>query len=148
MLKIGSEKIECLHRPCSRPEPRGKIESVRTHSEVIEHFDLFSLLKLLLLVRNWHCWSRKAFSRQMTPQRREKTTAVFQHRWQTWKVIRSIAAVRWRPRTPQKWRRSFAFFKSFLWHFNHKQRAEVIFRFSRPVLCKNQENGSGKQRSP
>ena len=30
----------------------GKIESVRTHSEVIEQFDSFSLLKLLLLVRN------------------------------------------------------------------------------------------------
>ena len=34
------------------PAPRGKIESVRTHSEVIEQFDSFSLLKLLLLVRN------------------------------------------------------------------------------------------------
>ena len=39
----------------------------------------FLLLKLLFLVRNWHCWSRKAFPRQMTPQSREKTakTAVF-----------------------------------------------------------------------
>ena len=37
------------------------------------------------------------------------------------------------------------FFESFLWHFNEKQRAEVIFRLSRPVSCKNQENGSGKQ---
>ena len=32
----------------------------------------FSLLKLLFLVRNWHCWSLKAFSRQMTPQSLEK----------------------------------------------------------------------------
>ena len=31
-----------------------------------------SLLKLMFLVRNWHCWSRKAFPRQMTPQSREK----------------------------------------------------------------------------
>ena len=54
------------------PAPRGKIKSVRTHSEVIEQFDSFSLLKLLFLVRNWHCWSRKAFPRQMTPQSREK----------------------------------------------------------------------------
>ena len=47
--------------------------------------------------------------------------------------------------TPRNWRYSFAFFESFLWHFNKKQRAEVIFRLSRPVSCKNQENGSGKQ---
>ena len=147
MPKIGSEKIDCLHRPCSRPAPRGKIKSVRTHSEVSEQFDSFSLLKLLFLVRNWHCWSRKAFTRQMTPQIREKTanTAVFRQRWQAWKVVRSIAAVRQRPRTPRNWRCSFAFFESFLWHFNKKQHAEVIFRLSRPVLCKNQENGSGKQ---
>ena len=147
MPKIESEKIDCLCRPCSRPAPRGKIESVRTHSEVIEQFDSFSLLKLLCLVRKWHCWSRKAFPRQMTAQSREKTakTAVFRHRWQAWKVVRSIAAVRQRPRTPRNRRCSFAFFETFLWHFNKKQRAEVIFRLSRPVSCKNQENGSGKR---
>ena len=50
----------------------GKIESERTHSEVIEQFDSFSLLKLLFLVRNWHCWSRKAFPRQMTPKADKK----------------------------------------------------------------------------
>ena len=74
MLKIESEKIDCLnlHRLCLRPAPRGKLESVHTHSEVIERFDSFSLLKLLFLVRNWHCWSPKAFPRQMTPQSREK----------------------------------------------------------------------------
>ena len=147
MPKIESEKIDCLHRPCSRPAPRGKIKSVRTHSEVSEQFDSFSLLKLLFLVRNWHCWSRRAFTRQMTPKSEKKTakTAVFRQRWQAWKVVRSIAAVRQRPRTPRNWRCSFAFFDSFLWHFNKKQYAEVIFRLSRPVLCKNQENGSGKQ---
>ena len=68
MPKIESEKIDCLHRPCSRSAPRGKIESVRMHSEVIEQFDSFSLLKLLFLVRNWHCCSRKALTRQMTPK--------------------------------------------------------------------------------
>ena len=147
MPKIESEKIDRLYRPCSRPAPQDKIEPVRTHSEVIEQFYSFSLLKLLFLVRNWHCWSRKAFPRQMTPQSQEKTvkTAVFQHRWQAWKVVRSIAAVRQRPRTPRNWRCSFAFFETFLWHFNKKQRAEVIFRLSRPVSCKNQENGSGKR---
>ena len=71
--------------------------------------------------------------------------AVFRHRWQAWKIVRSIAAVRQRPRTPRNWRCSFAFFEYFLWHFNKKRRAEVIFRLSRPVSCKNQENGSGKQ---
>ena len=33
----------------------------------------------------------------------------------------------------------------FLRHFNEKQRGEVIFRHSKPVSCKNQENGAGKQ---
>ena len=72
MPKIESEKIDSLHRPCSRPAPRGKIESVRTHSEVIEQFPSFRCSKFLFLVRNWHLWSRKAFARQITPQRREK----------------------------------------------------------------------------
>ena len=149
MPKNESEKIDCLHRPCSRPAPRGKIESVRTHSKVIEQFDSFSLLKLLFLVRNLHCWSRKAFPCQMTPQSREKTceTADFRHRWHAWKAVRSIRAVRRRPRTPRNWRCSFAFFESFLWHFNKKQRAEVVFILSRPVSSKKQKNGSGKQRS-
>ena len=57
----------------------------------------------------------------------------------------TVAAVRQRPRTPRNWRCSVAFFETFLWHFNKKQRAEVIFRLSRPVSCKNQENGSGKR---
>ena len=114
MPKIESEKIDCLHRPWSRPAPQGKIKSVRTHSEVIEQFDSFSLLKLLFLVRNWHCWSRKAFTRQMTPQIREETgkTTVFRQRWQAWKVVRSIAAVRQRPRTPTKLAVFFRFFSS------------------------------------
>ena len=30
MPNIESEKIDCLYPPCSRPAPRGKIESVRT----------------------------------------------------------------------------------------------------------------------
>ena len=72
MPKNESEKIDCLHRPCSRPVPWDKIESVRTHSEVIEQFDSFSLLKLLFLVRNWHCQSWKAFPRQMTPKAEKK----------------------------------------------------------------------------
>ena len=131
MPKIESEKIDCLHRPWSRPAPRGKIESVRTQSEVIGQFDSFSLLKLMFLVRHWHCWSWKAFPRQMTPQSREKNceNGRFRHRWQAWKVVRSIAAVRQRPRTPRNWRCSFAFFESFLRHFNEKERAEVIFSF-------------------
>ena len=53
----------------------------------------------------------RLFTRQMTPQIREKTakTAVFRQRWQAWKVVRSIAAVRQRPRTPRNWWCSFAF---------------------------------------
>ena len=87
-----------------------EIESVRAHSGVIEQFDSFSLLELLYLVRNWHCWSQKAFSRQM-PQSRERIaqTAVNRHCWRAWKVVRSVAAVRQHPRTPWDWRCSFAF---------------------------------------
>ena len=35
---------------------RGKIESARTPSESVQQFELFSLLKLLVLVTNWNCW--------------------------------------------------------------------------------------------
>ena len=73
MLKIESEKIDCLHRPCSKPVPRGKIESVRTHSKVIEQFDLFSLLKLLFLVRKLALLVTKGFSSPNdTPKPRKK----------------------------------------------------------------------------
>ena len=48
-------------------------------------------------------WHRKA-------EKKTAKTAVFRHRWQVWKVARSIAAVRQRPRTPWNWRCSFAFF--------------------------------------
>ena len=149
MPKIESEKIDCLHRPCSRPAPRGKIKSVRTHSEVIEQVGSFSLLKLLFLVRNWHCWLRKACTRQMTPQIREETakTAVFDSADRHEKLYgwsRLYASAQGRHETGGVLF-NFAFFESFLWHFNKKQYAEVIFRLSRPVLCKNQENGSGKQ---
>ena len=42
----------------------------------------------------------------------------------------------------------FRFFASFLCHSNEEERAEVIFGFSRHVLCENKENCSGKQWSP
>ena len=148
MPKIESEKIDCLHRPCSRPAPRGKIESVRTHSEVIEQFDSFSPLELLFLVRNWHCWSPKAFHRQMTTQSREKTakTAVFRHRRQAWKVVRSIAAVRQRPRTPRNWRCFFCFFSSLSFDISMKNSVQ---RWSSDIQglfrVKIRENGAGKQ---
>ena len=149
MTKIESEKIDCLHRTFSQLAPRGKIESVRTHSEVIEQFDSFSLLKLLFLVRNWHCWSRKAFTRQMTPKaekkilRRQPLFNIAERHEKLYGWSRLYASAQ--GHTPQNWRCFFAFFESFLWHFNEKQHAGVIFRLSRPVSCKNQENCAGKQ---
>ena len=97
---------------------------------------------------NWHCWLLKAFTRQMRPQIGEITakTAIFRHHWHAWKVVRSIVAVRQRPRTPRNWCWSFAFFVFFFWHFNEQQLAEVIFRSSR-LVCKIQENSAGKQLS-
>ena len=145
--KIESEKINCLHRLWLRPAPRGKSNRYARTEEIIEQFGLFSLLKLFN-DGNWHCWPQwKAFTHQlqMRPGRQEITvkTAVFQLRWEakTW-VVQSIAAVRQRPRTPRNWRCSFAFIVSFLWHFNEKHLAEVIFR-CKAYFSKNQENGIG-----
>ena len=45
-------------------------------------------------------------------EKKLRKRAVFRHRWQAWKVVRSIAAVRQRPMTPRNWRYSFAFFES------------------------------------
>ena len=130
------------------PAPRGKIKSVRTHSEVSEQFDSFSLLKLLFLVRNWHCWSRKAFTRQMRPQIREKncengrfSTALTGMKSCT--VDRGCTPA---PKDATKLAVFLSLFSSLSFDISiKKQHAEVIFRLSRPVLCKNQENGSGKQ---
>ena len=73
LTRRGAIVNNCLHRPCSRPAPRGKIESVRTHSEVMEQFHSFSLLKLWFRVRNWHSRSRKVFfSPNNTPKPRKK----------------------------------------------------------------------------
>ena len=144
MPKIESEKINCFIH-C------GRGQRLEAKSNWYAHTHKSSNNLIRFCCSNscflWHCWSRKAFPRQMTPQSREKPakTAAFRHRWEAWKVVRSMAAVRQRPRPPRNWRCSFTFFASFLWHFNKKQRAEVIFRLSRPVSCKNQENGSGKQ---
>ena len=140
MPKIESEKIDCLHRPCSSPAPRGKIESTRTHSKVSEQFDSFSLLKLLFLVRN--CHERLLLAKWHPKPRKTAKTAVFRHRWQAWMVVeRGYTPA---PKDATKPAVFFRFF-SFFWLFNIKQREEVIFRLSRPVSCKNQENGSGKQ---
>ena len=144
MPKIESEKIDCLHRPCSRPAPQGKIESVHTHSEVIEQFDSFSLPKLLFLVRNWYCWSRKAFIRQMTPQSREKTTktAVFDVADMHEKLCsqsRLYASAQGRHETGGV----LLLFPSLTFQWKTACRGDL--QTSRPVSCKNQENGAGKQ---
>ena len=117
---------------------RQKIESVRTHSEVIEEFDSFSLLKILFLVRNSHCRSRKAFSRQMTPRAVKKTAKrrFFDTADRYEKLYGQsplYASTQGRHKTVGA---LSLFFESFLWHVNKKQRGQVIFRFSKPVLCK------------
>ena len=147
MPKIESEKIDCLYRPCSRPAPRGKIESVRTHSEVIEQFDSFSMLKLLFLVRNWHCWSQKAFPRQWHPKAEEKLRKrrffdTADRHEKLYGRSRLYASAQRRHET----RGVLSLFSRLSFDMSiKKQRAEVIFRLSRPVSCKNQENGSGKR---
>ena len=72
LKKIESEKIDCLHRPCSRPASRGKIESVRTHSEVIEQFNSFSLLKLLFLLKAGIAVHERLFLAKQHPKAEQK----------------------------------------------------------------------------
>ena len=78
--KIESEKIDCLHRPCSRLAPRGKVESVRTHSShrtvwfIFAAHTLFFFLETAiagherLLLAKWHpkaeknLWRRRFFN--------------------------------------------------------------------------------------
>ena len=149
MLKIESQKIDCLHRPCSRLAPRSKSNRYACTQKSSKSLICFRCSNSCFLVRNWHCWSRKAFARQTKPQSREKTakTAIFRHRWQAWKLYgwsRLHASAQGRHKTDGV---LSLFFESFLWHFNEKQRAELIFRLSRRVSCKNQENGAGKQLS-
>ena len=146
MPKIESEKIDCLHRPCSRPAPRGKVESVRTHSEVIEQFDSFSLLKLFFLVRNWHCWSRKAFPRQMTLKAEKKK--LWKRRFfdtadrheKLYGRSRLYASAQGRHETGGV----LSLFSSRSFDISiKKQRAEAIFRLSRPVSCKIRKMAQG-----
>ena len=126
---------------------KGKIESVRTHSEVFEQFDSFSLLRLLFLVRNWHCWSQQAFtSPNDTPKPTKKNcenglSSTSPTGMKSCTVDRGCTPA---PKDATKQAVFFRFFESFLWHFNKKQRAEVGLQLSRPVSWKNQENGSWK----
>ena len=75
-------------------------------------------------------------------QRNNCQSSHFWHCWLARNILRSIAAVRRRPRIPQNWRCSFAFCVSFFWHFNKNSFQSWS---SRPVFCKNQENSAGKQ---
>ena len=141
--ELKARKIDGLQRQCLRPVPWGKIESVRTHWEVIERFDSFPLLDLLFLVRILHCWLWKAFPRQMTPQSREKRPFfdIADRHEKFYGRSRLYASAQRCHETGSV----LPPFKSFVWHFNEEQRAEVIFRLSRPVPRKNQENAVAKQ---
>ena len=139
MPRVEREKIDGLHWPCAQPASRGQIESARMHSEVVQQFDLLSLLKLLLL-RNWHCWSFKAFIHQMRANTWEITakTAVLRHHCQAWKVVLSIAAVRQHPRNATKLAVFFRFFRVFPLTFQWKTGCIADLQvFKRPVFCKN-----------
>ena len=72
MPKIESEKIDCLHRPCSRPAPRGKIESVRTHSEVIEQLIRFRCSNSCFLLETGIAGHEKLFLAKWHPKPRKK----------------------------------------------------------------------------
>ena len=145
MPKIESKKIGCLYRPCSRPAPREKKnESVRTHSEVIEQFDSFRcsnscfLLETdiagheRLLLAKWHPKAEKncengGFSTPLTGMK-------------SCTVDHSCTPA---PKDATKLAVFLRFFRDFPWHFNKKKRAEVIFRFSRPVSRKIRKMAQG-----
>ena len=143
MPKIESEKIDCLYRPCPRPASRGKIESVRTHSEVIEQFDSFSLLKFLFLVRTGIAGHEKLFLAKWHPKAEKRLLKRrFFETADRHEMLYGRSQLYASAQDAMKLAVFFRHFRVFPWHFNKKQRAEVIFR---PVSCKNQENGSGKQ---
>ena len=116
MPKIESEKIDCLYRPCSRPAPRGKVESVRTHSEVIEQFDSLSLLKLFFLVRKLALLVTKGFSSANdTPKPRKNCeNGGFSTPMTGMKNCTVDRGCTPAPKDATNWRCSFAFFESFL----------------------------------
>ena len=147
MLKIESEKIDCLHWPRSRPAPEAKSNLYARTQKSLNRLIRFRCSNYCFFLETGTAGHERLLLAKWRPKAEKKLRRwpFFRHRWQPWTVVRSIAAVCQRPRTPRNWRYSFAFFESFLWHFNEKQRAEVIFRLSRLVSCKNQENGAGKQ---
>ena len=151
MPNIESEKINCLHRPNSRPAPRGKIESVRTRTQKSSNSLIrFRCSNSCFLLETCIAGQEKPFLAKWHPKPRKNAKRRFFDTADMHEKLygrsRLYASAQGRHETGGT-RCSFAFFESFLWHFNKKQRAEVIFRLSKPVWSKKQENGSGKQRS-
>ena len=82
--------------------------ALRTHRTV---WFVFAAQTLVSCCETGITRQERLFLAKWHPKAEKKTAkmAVFRHRWQAWKVVRSIAAVRQRPRTPRNWRCSFAF---------------------------------------
>ena len=78
-----------------------------------------------------YCWSNSCFLLETGVACHERLFLAKWHpkprkscdncRFSAWKVLRSIAVARQRPRTPQHWWCSFTFFEYFLWHLNSGQ---------------------------
>ena len=133
--EIESEKIDCLHRPCLRPPPRGKIESVRTHSEVIEQFDSVSLLNSCFLLETDIANHERLLLAKWHPKPRKNCEYGAKRHEKLYGRSRLYASAQGHDETGGV---LSLFFESFLWYFNKKRRAEVIFRLSRPISWKNQ----------
>ena len=125
--KLKARKSTVYNRPCSRPAPRGKIESIRRHSEVIKQFDSFSLLKLLLklllFVRNWHCWSPKAFLRQTSKPKKNCKDGRFSNIADRHEKLYGRRGCAPAPKDATKLAVSFRFFRIFPLTFSIKKTA-------------------------
>ena len=105
----------------------GKIEPVRTHAEITGHFaslvDAHSSFSFgtFLPVTEGFCLKDEIKCLRKIPPPPPPTTS-FQHRWQPWRAVRTIAAVRQRPRALQNARSWFASLVFFLWHFIERKK--------------------------
>ena len=97
-----------------RPAPWGKSNRYAHSQKSSKSLIRFRCSNSCFLLATGIAGHERLFLAKLHPKAEKKTakTAVFRHRWQAWKVVRSIAAELQRPRTPRNCWCSFAFFES------------------------------------
>ena len=145
MQKIESEKNDCtcLHRPCSRPTPQGRI-GIRTHSESSNSLIRFRCSNSRLLLETGIAGHPRLFLANDTQKPRKNCENGGFSKPLT--GIKSCTVDRGCTPAPKDATKQAVFFRFFRVFpltliFNKKQCVEVIFRLSRRVSRKYQENG-------